>query len=431
MNARNSLAGALGAAIICGAVVAGCSGGAGTTPQSNAMQPTNTGQPGSTTQSSSQTAAVKISIVVPSKSAAASNRRRPSYVSPATSTVIVTANPGNVNAGTIACASGTCTGTAQVPLSTTSLTLQLENTDGAVLSEATEAVTITPGVANTPAPFVFNGVVSTFAVSNAPVTQLVIAYPTTIPVTITPEDASGYPIQPPGNLIDANQNVLISASGSTQTIALAPVPHITPGVFAWNATNYTLTETASYDGGDPGTSTVDLTPISTVAGDGPYTAQQSALAVNQKALFVIAGPTPIPTVNGFPAYQIATSGAAASTTTSIEFPLATPSPVAVSLSISTNFNDGGSTLTLSNDSCSGPYVTGLAAAFPSPLPSTPPGGAMMPLGGAPYTFNISASSGSGAGQCNFTVTDANNLSALTTISFDSTTVTVSGKARRK
>jgi hypothetical protein len=438
MIARISLAGAIGSAIAFGALIAGCSsGGSGSTaPQMPTAAATalSTGSSGSL--SSAQTAAVNVSIPITQKSATASSRRNPAFVSPGADYVAFTAQPGSVYVGEVQCTQSVCTGTLQVPVATTSITAKITNSGSVLLAIATQAVTINAGQANT-VNFVFNGVVTHFQVSLPASQQFVIAAPTSVPATVTAYDASGDQITTAGNLIDANQNVLVSADGSTQTMSLtSSTSHVSISNLAWSSSAYTLTGTATYDGVDPGTGTVTLTPVTTV-GDSFFTSAAS-VAVSPKELLVVAtSGYSIPLLDGFPAYQVFAPTSAQPTHTTVEFGTPpTPSPVLVSLTVTANFNNAGVPLALSADSCSnhptGGTYNDLHAAFPSPVPSSPPvAQATMPASGSyPFTLNVSAALG--AGPCGFNITDTtNNLTANTSLDFDTTTLNVQGKARSK
>jgi hypothetical protein len=139
----------------------------------------------------------------------------------------------------------------------------------------------------------------------------------------------------------------------------------------------------------------------------------------------------IPTINGFPAYAVVSTGYGPNVTTTVEFGLATPQPTTVGLTVTSNFNDAGAPLVLQSDGCSNNDTDGLGAdngiqnAFPSPAPTT----TMPPNNAYPFTFQ--AASTMGAGTCSLQIVDtANSLTASLNLSFDNSTLVVQGKGRK-
>ena len=154
--------------------------------------------------------------------------------------------------------------TIAAPLTTTSIEVLLYGSGNQLLSEATEPVTITAGVANTPPPLIFNGVVSSFQTATS-ITQAVIgagAQPFT--VTLTPLDAAGNHITGPGGLFDASGDTLVAATGSPQTFTLSQSgtdsQYLTLSGLTFNPTLYVLTANGTYSDGGAGTSgTITIT----------------------------------------------------------------------------------------------------------------------------------------------------------------------------
>jgi hypothetical protein len=441
MNARNTLAGAIGAAIFCGAVVAGCSsGGNGTTaPQMPTVAATAVSTGSSGTTSSSQTASVSVSIPITQKAAAASSRRNPAFVSPGAAYVSFVAEPGSVGVGDVQCTSNACTGTLQVPVATTSISAQIVSAGGYLLATATQPVTILVGHANT-VNFVFNGVVRDFVVAlPTPLAgqQFAIGVSTSFSVTMTANDATGNQITTAGGLADASGNVLVSADGTTQTMSLASsTSHVSVSPLTWNAGTYTLSGTVSYDGTNTGSSVV-LTPTSSL-GD-TYAYDDASVPENPKELEIFADPNyTIPTLQGltgtgtFPAYVVEPQTQPYATL--VEFGIVPPSPVHVQLDITANFNDAGATLALGADNCSNQINTSLGtdnslqAALPSPGPN------LMPAGNA-YVLSFPAGTNyvppPTSGACSFSVNDTTNgLTATATLGFDSNQIYVQGRKRK-
>jgi hypothetical protein len=425
MNARPSFGAVLGCAVICGAIVAGCSGGS-TSPSSITPTSHNNGGGSTNNTASTKTAPVTITVVVPSKSKSTSSAKRaPQYVSPFTADVNVYAN--TVFVGSFACSTGPCSGAVPVPIATTSLEVQLTDNNGDPLSEATQAVTIVPGTANS-FTFTFDGIASTLAVS-ATATQLVATgVPTTIPVTVTPQDFLGANIVAPGNVIDAFGNVIISADGTTQTVTLtSSSPHLSLAApLHWNTGSYTLTGILNYDGGDPNPNAnpdnITLTP--STSADASTFLGTIALNVVPPAIFV--GPYPYQTPNGYTVsvpVAVATGGQTNSTT-NVEVPQANGQSTTLNLYLYANFAPApGSDITLNYDGCASyegsPTVV---QAFPSPGPN-------------PYTatqFEVAVSATS-ATTCNFQLSlsgQSQPMFANTTVFFNQPTITIQGVKRK-
>jgi hypothetical protein len=429
MSARFTLAGAFGAAILCGAIVAGCSGGSNSTPSAvtqslGSGSSSNGSGGGSSSNSSSKTAQVTIKVIVPSKTTS-SAKRAPKYVSPNTTTVNVLANGAQV--GSIPCAAGICSGSAQVPVSTTSLTIQLTDGSGNILSQATQAVVINAGATNS-FTFTFDGIAATLAVSSSTLQLVATGVATTVPITVTPIDLSGSPIVAPGDVIDAAGNVIISADGSTQTVTLtSSSSHLSLAApLQWITGSYALSGMLNYDGGDPNPNgvpdTITLTPSTTA--DASTFLGALALNVVPPAMFV--GPYPLTTPNGYTVsvpVAVATDGQT-NGNTSIEVPQANGQSTNLDLYLYTNFTPSvGSDITLNYDGCSGNEgVPSVGQDFPSPGP-------------VPYTatrFQVSVSATS-ATQCTFQLSlsgQSQPMNANATIYFNQPSLIIQGVKRK-
>lgn len=441
---RKTLVPVAGIVLVCGALISGCGGGGSTPPTTATVAGGGTGTVGSgggatkNTTVPANSAAVTLSITLPKKTTAVS-KRAPAYVSQGTYQVVVTANPG-ASTSYFYCSAGTCSGTFFAPLTTTSLTVKLQNSSGGTLSQATQNVTLVAGQ-NNAVSFTFGGVVAFFTITpTLPATGLVTtSMPTSIPFTVTPYDVSGFPIGGPGNLIDGGGNVIVGASGTPQTLSLTSSnPAITPGSLTWNGPgSYTFSGTAQYNGTDPGLSPdqIVLTATSAVTTVmGSYTFPLSPMA-----MFIGIDPSHLP--NGYTISvptAVPTSGPV-TTTSLVEIPLATAAPLTVNFLVYANFNPGAGAATLQSNSCDPIYDanSGISNAFSTPAPSPSPSAAPTsiptsePYGGSGYAFSFNAYAPAGAASCQFTLLDStNNVSASATVKFNSPHLIIQGKARR-
>jgi hypothetical protein len=421
--------------LLAAALVAGCGGGGhSASPLAGVTSNTGTGGSGTTTQSGAS-APITVTVNIPPASQTASARRNPAYVSPATSYIQAYALPSNTS-NSATCSGSTCTLTLQAPLTTTSIKVQLFGSNNSLLSMATEPVTIVQGAANA-FTFVFDGIVNTFHVFST-LAQGVVRMPQTGIITVVPYDAAGDEIMAPGpgNLIDPNGNILVSANGATQTMSLSTsgtdAQYLTFSPLTWNVNNYNLSANATYNDGGAGTGGTSITISATSSVSGAFSVSPFYLPVNVPSISIIANPAN-PT-----AYQV-TVGVPANpiTNTTIEFPtVPTPSPVTVGLSVVSNFEDVGATLSLNNDTCTtltpsnqNAYPNGLKldAAFPTPMPATMPAG-----NNYPFSINMAAPAPNGSNSsCTFTITESSmNLEATATFGFDNTTLVINGKKRK-
>jgi hypothetical protein len=424
--------------LLAAAIIAGCGGGSGSGTLAG-VNPATGSSGNTTTTQSSATQAVTITVTIPPAAQTASYRRNPAYVSPATTSISATAYPNNVSA-TGPCSGSTCTLTIAAPLTTTSILIQLFGSNSQLLSMATAPVTIHAGQANTIINLVFNGIVSTFHVFATLNAQQYPGTPNSGTVTVVPYDAAGDEIMAPGpgSLIDSGGTLLVSSTGSPQTLSLNATnltngandtPYLTLGPLTWNVNNYNLSATATYNDGGAGTDdTVSISATSSASS--AFTVVPFTFNVAPMAISVIANSAQAQT-----GYQVQVGALADPTTpTTIELPVVpTPpavSPVTVYLSVVSNYNNVGHPLALTNDTCT-TYTPsnsglGLDAAFPSPAPT------MGPTLAYPFTLNISAPAPTGSNMsCTFTITDTtSSLSAAATFKFDDTQVNITGKSRK-
>jgi hypothetical protein len=417
--------------LLAAALIVGCGGGSHGSGPLAGVGSTSGSTSGTVPVQSSQTAAVTVTVRIPPASQTAAARRNPAYVSPATSYITVSASPIEAS-GQGTCSGNTCTATIQAPISTTSMTVTLYSQGGNVLSMATQNVVIHESAVNNIS-FVFDGVASSFHVFSS-LSQGVIGVNQTGTVTVVPYDAAGDEIMSPGNIIDSNGNVLVSADGTTQTITLSETGRdaafLTLGALTWSAGTYQLGATETYNDGGAGSSGSIAISASSSASD-VVTFIPYQLAVNPMSIQVIANPA-----DGTPTlYQVLASPPANQTNTTVELPtVPTPpamAPVPIYLTLVSNFNNTGDPLALTSDSCtnftpSNNPGLGLNAAFPSPAPTMPSSLAY------PFTLNISAPAPTGLNlSCSFTITDpVSNVSAQTTFGFDDTSLMISGKKRK-
>jgi len=384
-----------------------------------------------------------------------STGRSPEYVSSGTDYMEVDVYSGStlIQDSTQECfvSASTCSDTITVPVGTGyTVSMYLYDYCYYLLSAGVaNNVSVTAGQ-NNPLTINLDGVVAFLDVTSTASSVVFGGGTQTVPVGVVPVDADYNTITTPGSLIN---NAFVPVTGATLTLASAytdvtpttpqslPVPapaQSPPTAFEFGPATYTYTGTGSepsvqWNVAEVASGNPIITTVPYLGTDAQNETQSYSVGVVPRSIFIGAdGSYTIPTINGFPAYAVSTSAPSMSTTTSVEFAAPTPAAIQVGLSVSANFNDAGAALTLSNDGCSNGIVEGsLTSSFPSPTPSTPPvPGATMPPSGN-YAFTFDASTSQGAGQCSFTITDSNNLSAVTTLYVDSTTLTVSGKARRK
>jgi hypothetical protein len=418
---RNALVPVAAILLVCGALISGCGGGGSTPPATATVASSIAASNGATALANS--ASITLSIALPKKTTALS-KRAPAYVSQGTYQVAVTANP-SATTNSITCSAGSCSGTIFAPVSTTSLTIKLQNSSGGTLSQATKPVTLVAGQNNS-VTFTFDGVVAFFTIApTLPPTGLVTtSSPTSIPFTITPYDVSGFPIVGPGDLIDGNGTVIVGASGTPQTVTLASSnPAIAPGSLTWNGPgSYTFSGTAQYNGTDPGLSPdkIVLTAVSSVTTvTGSY-----SFPLSPMAMFI--GVDPLHTPSGYTISvptAVPTSGPVTTTTSLVEIPLAAASPSAVNFLVYANFNPGIAGVSLQSNTCDRSYDANLG--IPNAFASPPP------YGGSGYAFSFNAYASIGAASCQFTLVDStNNVSASATVYFNNPQLIIQGKARR-
>jgi hypothetical protein len=265
---------------------------------------------GSTTQSIvpnqsqpvlANTAQAQFSIVVPARSASAS-QRQPEYVSAATESVSFQV-PGMASAQVVALTLGsgncpedtgggyTCTASFLAPIgnnqTVTIKTYGSANGTGTPLSQNTATINVA-ATGNNPVTVALNGVATSIALALSP---NVVAQGTaaTIVATATAHDASGYTIVGPGTVTDVNGVAL-----GTPTLTSSDTTHFSIGTF--NSTGGTFS--ISYNGGtytSPVTFTLALsgfTNATAMLTDGSATATPSPVPSGDATAFPTPNATP-------------------------------------------------------------------------------------------------------------------------------------------
>ncbi len=424
MNKRPSLAIVLGLVFAGTALVAGCGGGSHS-PAVPATGSVTANAPASNATAPPGTAQVQVTVKLPTRHApAARSKRSPKYVSPTTAYIGITASPsGTVGNGS--CVSNTCTGSIFAPLSTTSLTVNLYDQNSNILASGTQAVTITPGIANV-IPMTFNGYALTLQ-ATAPPAFVVIGVPSTFTVTLTLLDLDGNQIVAPGNVLSTSGNLIITGDGTTtNTITLNndDPADFTVGALTWDTSLYQFTGQVSYNGGSSA-SQVDLTPVTSV---GITNAFGVTVPIVPQQLSLVQNPgVPIPTQTaggGLPLYQISnTPGISSIELGTPPYAGASPGPELMQLSVVANYPvTASNTVGLSGDTCTGAgdVDSTLGNAFASPPPIFP--------SGYQFSFNATASVNT---NCQFVLTDLlTNVSTTTTLYFNQPSIFVQRKARK-
>ena len=218
-------------AVLTVAVLCGCGGGGASSNAPVPPTPLPTGTPAPTPPPVAQTT-VTFSILVPPPAATGSTRRRPLYVSSATQSARITINNGapvvlNMVAGSPGCtttAQGTqCAVSVAAPVGTDTLSVALYgqvNAAGPILSQGTASANVVMGAANTIA-LTLSGVVAKVVLvlgNSAPMRGVA----TTIPLTVTLQDASGAtivgdPFANPISLTDSDNSGATSISRASLT----------------------------------------------------------------------------------------------------------------------------------------------------------------------------------------------------------------------